>query len=411
MFEIWLNLLNIYLNICYFQCNASQFTCDAGNCIEIEKRCNKLIDCEDKSDESFCSIVNFGESYSTQTPPRESYLNRTKFEVDLNIERIENINELDYSFTCRVIVTIKWIDGRLSYNNLFNGYTTIGKEEFEQIWKPSLILKNSLEHASITKNDAVIIQILKQNEGILKSKKELREGMTYDGKTNDIVLTAVFDTDFGCSYQLHDYPFDSQVCTIDVSSPSDISNDIVLVPGIITYSGLSNTLPQFKFNIGAITSNENGTLIQGTIQLKRIPFYHILCTYLPTVCILLMAMATLYVDESHFESTIMVSLTAMLVLYTLFQSISNTMPPTAYVKFLDVWLIFCLIMPFLIFIIEVTWELIKENEKNEVKKMYPLTKPMKDKCKLICQIGIPVLCGLFSISYVLSGIFKHYTST
>ena len=329
--------------------------------------------------------------------------------MDLNIERIENINELDYSFTCRIIVKIKWKDTRLSYNNLFDGYTTIDIEEFDQIWKPPLIIQNSLEQARITNHDDVLIQIIKQNEGTLKSENELYEGIIYDGKENDIILTAAFETDFGCSYQLHDYPFDSQICTIDVMSPSHIVNDIMLIPGTMTYSGMSNILPQFKLNMGRITSNENGTLIQGSIQLKRIPFYHILCTYLPTVCILLMAIATLYVDESHFESTIMVALTAMLVLYTLFQSISNTMPPTAYVKFLDMWLIFCLIMPFLIFIIEVTWELIKENEKNSIKKMYPLTKPMKDKCKLICQIGIPVLCGLFSISYVLSGIFKHYT--
>ena len=120
------------------------------------------------------------------------------------------------------------------------------------------------------------MQILKQNEGTLISEKELHEGIKYDGKTNDIILTAVFDTDFGCSYQLHDYPFDSQICTIDVSSPSNIINDVMLVPGTMTYSGLSKTLPQFEFNVGIITSTENGNLIKGYIQLKRIPFYHIL---------------------------------------------------------------------------------------------------------------------------------------
>ena len=98
--------------------------------------------------------------------------------------------------------------------------------------------------------------------------------MTYDSQTNDIILTAIFDTAFGCPYQLQDYPFDSQICTIDVASPSNIVNDIMLVPGTLTYSGLSHTLPQFNLKIGKITSNERGTLIQGSIQLKRIPFYH-----------------------------------------------------------------------------------------------------------------------------------------
>ena len=296
----------------------------------------------------------------------------------------------------------------MRYNSNFDNSAT-----FEQICKPSLTLRNSLEHASITTNEEVLIQILKQNEGILKSEKYLYEDMNYDGKTNNIILTAVFDKNFGCAYQLQDYPFDSQICTIDVSSPSNIINDVMLVPGTMTYSGLSKTLPQFEFNVGIITSTENGNLIKGYIQLKRIPFYHILCTYLPTTCILLMAIVTLYIDESHFEATIMVALTAMLVLYTLFQSISSSMPPTAYVKFLDIWLIFCLIMPFIIFTIEVSWELIKANEINDVQSLYPtwypVTKTTKDMCKIIFQIGIPVLCGLFCIIYVLFGILKHYT--
>ena len=66
-------------------------------------------------------------------------------------------------------------------------------------------------------------------------------------------------------------------------------------------------------------------------------------------------------------------------------------------------------MTFLICVIEFTWELIKENEESEVKSIYPITKPMKDMCKITCKIGIPVLCGLFFIIYVLFGILKFYT--
>ena len=391
-----------------FQCNASQFTCDAGNCIDIGKRCNKFIDCKDHSDENYCDIVDFGKSYSTQTPPRENYVHQTKVEVNLIILWIRNINELEMSFSCRVIVIIKWKDVRLSYNNLLNGYTTLNKEDIDRIWIPGLFLENSLELQKITKSGINKIQILKQNEGIFKNHKVLDEGMTYDGKSNEIVMTAVFDNNFICSYELHDYPFDSQICTIDLLSPSDIRNDIILVPGTIKYSGFSKILPQFKLKIGGIISKNNGTLIQGSIELNRIPFYHILCTYLPTCCIVLMAIATLFIDESHFEATIMVSLTVMLVLYTMFQSISTNMPVTAYVKFLDVWLIYCLIMPFIIFIVEVTWELVKQNENVEIKSMFPVTYIKKDKCKILCQIGIPLISGLFFIVYVSLGIWKFY---
>ena len=77
-------------------------------------------------------------------------------------------------------------------------------------------------------------------------------------------------------------------------------------------------------------------MIQGIVNFQRIPNYQIFCTYLPTTCILFMAVLTMFIDESHFEATIMVALTAMLVLYTLFQSISEVMPTTSYLKLIGI---------------------------------------------------------------------------
>ena len=58
---------------------------------------------------------------------------------------------------------------------------------------------------------------------------------------------------------------------------------------------------------------------------------------------------TLFIDVSHFEATIMVALTSMLVMYTLYQSISATLPKTAYLKMIDYWLLGGLIIPFIVF--------------------------------------------------------------
>ena len=60
---------------------------------------------------------------------------------------------------------------------------------------------------------------------------------------------------------------------------------------------------------------------------------------------------TLFIDVSHFEATIMVTLTSMLVMYTLYQSISATLPQTSYLKMIDIWLLSGLIIPFIIFIV------------------------------------------------------------
>ena len=53
--------------------------------------------------------------------------------------------------------------------------------------------------------------------------------------------------------------------------------------------------------------------------------------------------STLYFNAEHFKTTSGVTVTTMLVMYTLYQAVSHKLPPTSYIKMIDVWLIFGLI--------------------------------------------------------------------
>ena len=48
----------------FSDCYPDKFTCDSGACVALEARCNSLIDCEDKSDETNCQYLVTDESYS-----------------------------------------------------------------------------------------------------------------------------------------------------------------------------------------------------------------------------------------------------------------------------------------------------------------------------------------------------------
>lgn len=72
----------------------------------------------------------------------------------------------------------------------------------------------------------------------------------------------------------------------------------------------------------------------------------ILTTYLPTILICLVSFSTNYFKAFFFEAIVTVNLTSLLVLTTLFISVSNSLPKTSYVKMIDIWLIFCLCVPF-----------------------------------------------------------------
>ena len=94
--------------------------------------------------------------------------------------------------------------------------------------------------------------------------------------------------------------------------------------------------------------------------------YHIVNIYLPTLCLVIIAGLTLFIDLSHFEATVMVALTSMLVTYTLYQSISEYLPHTSYLKMIDIWLIGGLLFPFFIITILVIMDSLIMKEKNQV---------------------------------------------
>lgn len=83
-----------------------------------------------------------------------------------------------------------------------------------------------------------------------------------------------------------------------------------------------------------------------TVVLKRRILNELLTTYLPSLLILTIVYATNFFKDFFFEAVVMVNLTSLLVLTTLFISVSDGLPKTAYVKMIDIWLIFAQLIPF-----------------------------------------------------------------
>ena len=46
-----------------------EFSCNSGYCIDINKRCNNVNDCDDNSDEEKCSLITIPKSYNKIKPP------------------------------------------------------------------------------------------------------------------------------------------------------------------------------------------------------------------------------------------------------------------------------------------------------------------------------------------------------
>ena len=103
----------------------------------------------------------------------------------------------------------------------------------------------------------------------------------------------------------------------------------------------------------------NPVYLSVELTFQRRFLYHITTTYVPTSFLLIITVLCVFFGEYHFETMIMVALTAMLVMYTLYLDISESLPPTAYQKMIDIWLLYCLFVPFLVFISLAIVELLK----------------------------------------------------
>ena len=68
--------------------------------------------------------------------------------------------------------------------------------------------------------------------------------------------------------------------------------------------------------------------------------------FLPTILLNIIGHSTNYFKPFFFEAIVTVNLTVLLVLATMFISVSENLPKTSYIKMVDVWLIFNLMIPF-----------------------------------------------------------------
>ena len=88
--------------------------------------------------------------------------------------------------------------------------------------------------------------------------------------------------------------------------------------------------------------------------------------YLPTILILIIVYATNFFKDFFFEAVVSVNLTSLLVLTTLFISVSQSLPPTAYIKMIDIWLIFAQIVPFVEVLLHCWIDMYRVDEDREI---------------------------------------------
>ena len=121
-----------------------------------------------------------------------------------------------------------------------------------------------------------------------------------------------------------------------------------------------------------------------------------------------MFQATLFFSKEHFKTSIPVSITAMLVMYTLNNSIASKLPQTSTIKFMDIWIIFGLFLNFVIILLLVLIEHLPGNdniifvENSKTKEIRTQGLKAKYGTIVFAQKALPILEIIFIVCYSFS---------
>ena len=199
-------------------CKDGNFTCNDGQCIKMSQRCDQLPDCRDESDEKNCNILVLKDGYNKRVPP----LNQgdpVNVSVSMNVLKLVDIDEDDYSIEIQFEITMQWKENRATYHNLKKktSLNALMQNDYEKLWLPKVIYENTDQKESTRLGEfgngewETSVVVKKEGSSTLSGLDSLDETEIFTGYGNSLIMSQTYTHTFQCSYRLSTYPFDSQV--------------------------------------------------------------------------------------------------------------------------------------------------------------------------------------------------------
>ena len=200
-------------------CKKGNFTCNDGQCVNIDLRCNQLPDCRDKSDERNCEILVLEDGYNKLIPPLISS-KPVEVSVSIDLLKLVDIDEVDYSIEIQFGITLKWKENRAIYQNLKkrDSLNALSQNDIQMLWLPEVVYENTDqkettrlgEHGNGEWKTRMVVR--KEVEaGTMTGPEAVDETEIFKGDENTLILDQTYTHTFQCNYKLSYYPFDTQV--------------------------------------------------------------------------------------------------------------------------------------------------------------------------------------------------------
>ena len=337
-------------------CGEEYFTCNDGQCIEMLKRCDQSSDCRDRSDEQSCNLLVLENGYNKNIPPFISGIGEAaNVSVSIDLLKLVDIKEEEYSIEIQFQITLQWKEHRATYHNLKPKVTlnSLRQEDVHKVWLPEVIYENTDQKDTTRLGDGNwewSTRLLVRREGAFtrSGPDMLEETEIFEGLQNSLLMSQTYTREFQCAFEFVKYPFDTQICSIQMAM-GVLDNDTVrLVPDQVQMIQ-DLDMPIFHINDWKLVqetyrSGKTGVTLE--LVLKRKVTSELMTTYFPSCLLIAITFATTFFKPFFFEAALSVNLTTMLVMTTIFISKMESLPPTSDIKMIDIWLILCQMVPF-----------------------------------------------------------------
>ncbi|KAF2363479.1 Neurotransmitter-gated ion-channel transmembrane domain [Trinorchestia longiramus] len=338
-------------------CTELEFTCDNALCIALAKRCDLKYDCQDQSDEMDCSLISFPVGYRSDLPPTVSSGLPTEVSLSMTISAL-GVDTSKTQLYATYLLQLRWQDDRLSYRNLkvSSNLNLVPYEVMRRLWTPLMGFVNTERNEHSIADEESLMTVVRKTAMQKWNTSSSVEEELYPGRGNDLRLSRKYTTLFVCDFDLNLYPFDVQKCPIELRLMAASSDQLKFQREQVTahYTGPDYLI---EYQVGALNLNfPNGTESEAysefviQVSLGRRSGYAILTIYIPSLILLIISYVTLFFRPEIFEVRVMAALTSLLVVATLFTQASSSLPKTSYFKMVDIWLLFCIGVIFLIII-------------------------------------------------------------
>ncbi|XP_063600331.1 uncharacterized protein LOC134776511 [Penaeus indicus] len=402
-------------------CKDGQFSCNDGSCIDIQHRCNLEIDCRDESDEMDCDFLTLDHSYNSDNPPpRTNALSPVSVKLNLDIYAIRSIDVGEFRFTCDVEVTTEWFDSRLQFRHLNNASTLNslnGKQR--QPWMPKLEFLGDGRTTSDVSARRGSLNVRRYSGPLEDNDEEAQESEVFLGSENSLLQVQKLTVATSCQFDLEKFPFDTQRCSMIIKL-SDITKNYVRLTAdadSVVFSGRRGML-QYKLVYEKIAEKDLGdySMVEVQLYLENLSTFYITSTYVPTLIIVVIGYLVFFFPINNFNERIMVGLTGLLVEATFFSQVNSSIPNTSYMKLVDIWMVFCILILFQVVVSVViihyfcdmkTWPvranlaLVSSMKRTGEEQELRRKRTTSQQVNKMCQIITPVSIAVFLVVYII----------